>query len=222
MKSPVFISVIIAILLLSASVSLAADGIDSVENTDLPLNAGGKLVAVLSASTLNVELNKGIKVRGVGDNSATACAPADEGVMRYNSSEKEMQYCDGSLWKASMSSGEDCPKTYFYTQFCGSRLCEAGGNDRAGWYEGALSGDSNVQGRLVGAPPLRFLPDAKSGQTYVLSKTVNSRAGNDVVTNIPYYHYYQCMDGTWKDIGGSVEPTQYNCLTYSTCTIYLK
>lgn len=127
-------------LSLSCGIAHAAEGIDSVKDTDLPLNAGGNRVAILSASTRNMELDRGIKVGPVGNNGSTNCSEQEEGVMRYNSDSHEMQYCNGEAWKASFGSSKTCPATYLHNLF-------------PNWDWARLRGDAN-------------LPEGKEGQLF--------------------------------------------------------
>lgn len=119
MKMLPFFSALIAFMLLSASVSLAAEGIDSAVGSDLPLNAQGVQVATIRA-TPNVpgsgmlDVNglvyagKGAKIGPVGNNGDINCV-GQEGIMRYNIASHEMQYCNGSVWKAAFDSSKTCP-----------------------------------------------------------------------------------------------------------------
>lgn len=75
------------------------NGDSSLDNGDLPSDAGNLLVAgnigvgVVSPS-VRVDVNGGIKI-----GSETVCNVSTEGTIRYNASSKSIEYCDGSNWR---------------------------------------------------------------------------------------------------------------------------
>lgn len=109
-----------------------AEGIDSVDGVDLPLSAGGVKVASLSAATGNMNLYHGAKIGAVDEDQCQGSKASDNaGLLRYTST--GMQYCDGSVWKAAFSSGENkggytvsCPAAYPPFNSGGTLYCNAG------------------------------------------------------------------------------------------------
>lgn len=106
--------------------AVASEGIDSDKSTDLPLSARGVLVATLQSKgtpgTGLLDLANGVRIKSYGDNSDTSCENADEGIVRYNADQHELQYCNGTAWKAAFAGGCDktCPPASFTTRPSGS------------------------------------------------------------------------------------------------------
>lgn len=107
-----FSFLIIMSLLTISGPSFAASGIDSSEGVDLPINAGGNLVATMKTDgnavfTKNVTATGGMQVGSV----AAACSQTIAGMMRYNS--KAIEFCNGTDWvKISTGSAATEPVTY--------------------------------------------------------------------------------------------------------------
>lgn len=191
---PIF-SALIAFLLLSASVSLAAEGLDSSVGSDLPLNSQGVKVATLRATPnvsgsgiLDVDgivyAGKGAKIGPVGSNDDTNCGAALEGMQRYNSKEKEMQFCDGSFWKASSGSGKKCPSASA-NQLASAYATQA--------YKSTYGNNEyiNIRGLSPGNLPV--------GVDLQVAQIQGEQASG--LSQARYIYYFQCLDGAWQATG---------------------
>lgn len=92
-------------VLFVSDASFAVDGLDSDPGVNFPINAGHNLVATANASTHNLDLANGLRLKSVADNLCGAASDDGAGLVRYNKNSKAVEYCDGSSWKAMSSSG---------------------------------------------------------------------------------------------------------------------
>ena len=96
-------SAICALLTLFCSANVRAEesvkGIVS-DAGDLPFSVGKTQVAMLNASTFNLDVARGVKIGTVN----AVCNDDYAGVIRYNSGDLEL--CDGTTWKAALGGSE--------------------------------------------------------------------------------------------------------------------
>jgi len=72
------------------------------ENPQAKLDVAGDINA-----TERITTAKGVKLAGEGADTDITCT--EEGLMRYNSTDKQMQYCDGTDWKSTFASAGGGP-----------------------------------------------------------------------------------------------------------------
>lgn len=72
-------------------------------------NSGGSVGIGTGAPAAKLDVRGGINASGgvrFGDQTTvTACAAANEGTQRYNSTAKRMEFCDGAAWRSVSGTG---------------------------------------------------------------------------------------------------------------------
>ncbi|MDD3288845.1 MAG: hypothetical protein PHX43_07585 [Alphaproteobacteria bacterium] len=102
---------VVAVLALTPSIHAnAANGIDSSPGVNLPISAGGFPVAIMQTDgnavfSKNIYATGGIQPGTVSSSCTTALA----GMMRYNATDKVIEYCNGASWSNVSGGGGNCP-----------------------------------------------------------------------------------------------------------------
>lgn len=91
------ISIAVIALATSSGMALANNGIDSASGINLPISAGGILAMNIRAADGSVQFTGGAP-QLPSNSTAINCASANAGALRWNSTKKVAEVCNGTAW----------------------------------------------------------------------------------------------------------------------------
>jgi hypothetical protein len=176
------LSILIIIVFSFIPHGYAAEGLNSMSGTSLPIGAGGNTAMwVTPAGNIGIGTNApqtNFEVAGEVriDNTSVACSSSNEGAMRYNSSLKVMQFCNGTTWRVV---GEET---------AGMFECSGGTADCGGGNSGVTCTIANYKTWACSCPDVY----SAQMQFYVDDTRINSfDTGGDGLIHT-YYVLYLC------------------------------